>query len=64
MLPATTMKQLSVLKVDAGSPFSRRVLNAALPTETGAKDEARALWQEVAKERPDDNVLRRFAEAR
>lgn len=62
--PATTMKQLSALKVDAGSPFSRRVLYAALLTEVGAKDEARALWQELAKERPDDNVLRRFAEAR
>lgn len=62
--PATTMKQLSALKVDAGSPFSRRVLYAALLTEVGAKEEARALWQELSKEKPDDNVLRRFAEAR
>lgn len=62
--PATTMKQLSALKADVGAPFSRRVLYAALLTEVGAKEEARALWQELAKEKPDDNVLRRFAEAR
>ncbi|MCX7157106.1 MAG: hypothetical protein NTW45_11775 [Rhodocyclales bacterium] len=62
--PAATIKQLSALKVDASSPFSRRVLYAALLTEVGAKDEARELWKELAKEKPDDNVLRKFAEAR
>lgn len=62
--PAATLRQLSALKADARSPFSRRVLYAALLTEVGAKEEARALWQELAKEKPDDNVLRRFAEAR
>lgn len=62
--PAATLKQLSALKADARSPFSRRVLYAALLTEVGAKEEARVLWQELAREKPDDNVLRRFAEAR
>lgn len=61
---ATTLKQLSALKADSRSPFSRRVLYAALLTEVGAKEEARALWQELAKEKPDDKVLRKFAEAR
>jgi len=62
--PAATLKQLSALKADAGSPFSRRVLYAALLTEVGAKEEARTLWQELSREKPDDKVLRRFAEAR
>lgn len=62
--PADTIKQLSALKADARSPFSRRVLYAALLTEVGAKEEAKALWQELAKEKPEDNVLRKFAEAR
>lgn len=62
--PAATLKQLSALKADARSPFSRRVLYAALLTEVGAKEEARVLWQELAKEKPDDKVLRKFAEAR
>lgn len=62
--PAATLKQLSALKADARSPFSRRVLYAALLTEVGARDEARALWQELSREKPEDNVLRRFAEAR
>lgn len=62
--PAATLKQLSALKADAGSPFSRRVLYAALLTEAGAKEEARALWQELSREKPDDKVLRRFAEGR
>jgi hypothetical protein len=62
--PAATIKQLSALKADARSPFSRRVLYAALLTEVGAKEEARELWKELAQEKPDDNVLRKFAEAR
>ncbi len=62
--PAATLKQLSALKADAHSPFSRRVLYAALLTEVGAKQEARALWQELSREKPDDKVLRKFAEAR
>lgn len=62
--PAATIKQLSALRADARSPFSRRVLYAALLTEVGAKDEARELWRELAMEKPDDKVLRRFAEAR
>lgn len=62
--PAATIKQLSALKVDANAPFSRRVLYAALLTEVGAKEEAREIWKELAKEKPDDAVLRKFADAR
>ena len=62
--PSAVITQLAALKADAGSPFSRRVLYAALLTEVGAKEEARTLWRELSKERPDDSVLRKFAEAR
>lgn len=62
--PAATIKQLSALKADAHAAFSRRVLYAAMLTEVGAKEEARELWRELAQEKPDDNVLRKFAEAR
>ncbi len=44
---------LDQIKPDRDAPFSQRVLYAAQLQEAGAVDEARLLWQALAKERPD-----------
>lgn len=62
--PAATIRQLEAMKAAPNAPFSRRVLYAALLTEAGAREEARPLWRELAKERPEDRVLQKFADGR
>ena len=41
--------------------FSERVLYAALLESEGAHEAARPLWQSLARERPDDETLKRWA---
>jgi len=42
----------------AGAPFSERVLYAVFLEEKGFKYDARRIWRELAKERPDDAVAK------
>ena len=54
--------QLGKLRPGAKASFSDRVLYAAALDDLALKAEARELWRKLAAERPDDAVLRRFAE--
>ena len=54
----TTAKSILAQSPQAGSSFSDRVLFAVFLEEKGFKYDARRLWKELAKERPDDLVAR------
>lgn len=55
---STTAKTIQAQSPQAGSSFSDRVLYAVFLEEKGFKYDARRLWRELAKERPDDLVAR------
>lgn len=57
--PQAVIDRLNRLKPGAGAGFAERVLYAAQLQEAGARDDANALWQALAAERPDDEGLRR-----
>ena len=59
---AEVIKRLDELKPAADAPFGRRVLYAAQLREAGAMAEARELWQALARERPNDEVLKSLAD--
>lgn len=59
--PAEVQALLARLKPEAEAPFARRVLYAAQVEQAGAKAKARALWQALSRERPDDETLRQRA---
>jgi hypothetical protein len=61
VVAADVIKMLEQLKPDNGASYSRRVLYAAQLQEAGAVDEARQLWQALAREKPDDPNLGRLA---
>ena len=48
----------------AGAPFGDRVLFALLLDDTGLREAARALWDELARERPADPRLRTLSGSR
>ena len=52
---------LAQIKPENDASFSRRVLYAAQLQEAGAVEEARLIWQALAKERPDDATVARLA---
>lgn len=62
MATAEAIERLGRLRPEAGAPFGRRVLYAALLREAGAAEDARALWKVLAQEKPEDEVLRALAE--
>lgn len=53
-----TAKSIHAQSPQAGASFSERVLYAVFLEEKGFKYDARILWKELAKERPDDLVAR------
>lgn len=53
-----TTKSIQAQSPQAGSSFSERVLYAVFLEEKGFKYDARRLWRELAKERPDDLVAK------
>lgn len=53
-----TAKTIQAQSPQAGSSFSERVLYAVFLEGNGFKYDARRLWKELAKERPDDLVAR------
>jgi len=55
---SATAKAIQAQSPQAGSSFSDRVLYAVFLEEKGFKYDARRLWRELAKERPDDLVAR------
>lgn len=55
-------QRLAQFKPGDGATFSRRALYAALLMEAGVTEEARALWQTLRAERPEDPSLARLAE--
>lgn len=55
---SATAKTIQAQNPQAGSSFSDRVLYAVFLEEKGFKYDARRLWRELAKERPDDLVAR------
>lgn len=55
---SATAKAIQAQSPQAGSSFSDRVLYAVFLEEKGFKYDARHLWKELAKERPDDLVAR------
>jgi hypothetical protein len=60
--PAEVIKRLDDLKPAADAPFGRRVLYASQLREAGAIADAQALWKALARERPEDEVLKALAE--
>ncbi len=52
---------LLAAKPDPEAGFSDRLLYASLLAQLDVKDEAKALWQTLARERPEDPNLRRLA---
>lgn len=62
VLGAADIQRLGQFKAGEGSEFSRRALYAALLMEAGASDEAKAIWQALRAERPDDPGLAKLAE--
>jgi hypothetical protein len=54
---STTAKSIQAQTPQADSSFSERVLYAVFLEENGFKYDARRLWKELAKERPDDLVV-------
>lgn len=58
---AEAMERLARLRPAADAPFARRVLYAAQLREAGAVEEARRAFAALARERPDDEVLRQQA---
>jgi hypothetical protein len=60
--PAEVIKRLEDLRPAADAPFGRRVLYASQLREAGAIADAQALWKILARERPDDEVLKALAE--
>lgn len=60
--PAEVMRRLAELRPAANAPFSRRVLYAAQLREAGADADANELWKALARERPNDDVLKGLAE--
>lgn len=58
---AATIERLASARAAAGSDFARRVLYALQLREVGADSDARAEWQLLASERPDDPRLRELA---
>ena len=61
VVTAESAALLAQIKPDSDASFSRRVLYAAQLQEAGAADEARLIWQSLAKERPDDPSVARLA---
>lgn len=57
VVPDDLVKLLAQIKPDKDAPHSRWVLYAAQLQEAGAADEARLIWQMLAKERPEDPNL-------
>lgn len=53
-----TAKSIQAQSPQAGASFSDRVLYAVFLEEKGFKYDARRIWRELAKERPDDLVAR------
>ena len=62
VVSADAMKNLVLLRPAPDSPIGRKVLYAAQLREAGATEEAKIIWKALAKERPDDQTLRSFAE--
>lgn len=58
MADNATAKTIQAQTPQAGSSFSERVLYAVFLEEKGFKYDARQLWKELAKERPDDLVAK------
>lgn len=58
---AARAKVIENARPAAGASFSERVLYAALLESEGAREAARPIWQALARERPDDETLRRWA---
>lgn len=56
-----TIERLATARTAAGHDFARRVLYALQLREAGADSDARAEWQLLASERPDDPRLRELA---
>jgi hypothetical protein len=59
---ADAISRLDQLKPEANAPFGRRVLYAVQLGEAGATAEAKERWKALARERPDDDVIRALAE--
>lgn len=55
---SATAQSIQAQSPPAGSAFSDRVLHAVFLEEKGFKYDARRLWKELAKERPDNLVAR------
>ncbi|OGS91947.1 MAG: hypothetical protein A2Z95_03475 [Gallionellales bacterium GWA2_60_18] len=51
-------KAIRSQRPQAGASFSERVLYAIFLEENGFKYDARRIWQELARERPDDAVVK------
>jgi hypothetical protein len=56
-----TAKRLGKARPEKGSEFSAQVLYAALLDGEGFGHDAMAIWQALARERPDDTALQRLA---
>ena len=54
-------EQAAKLKPAAGAPVSERVAYAAWLGSQELNDEARAAWQQLSRERPDDPQLKALA---
>lgn len=62
VLADAELRRLAPFRPAEGADFSRRSLYAALLMEAGATEEARALWQTLRAERPDDPALAKLAD--
>lgn len=62
LAPPEVQARLAAAKPSAEAAFADRLLFAALLAQEGLAHDAREAWGELARERPEDPVLRRLAE--
>lgn len=62
LLPKLQRDQLQAASPKEGASFSDRLVYAALLEQLEVRDEARALWKSLAKERPGEEALKALSE--
>lgn len=63
IISATDRDQLASLQPAAGASFAERVVYAKALEHLGVRDDARVLWRDLARERPDNPALQIYLKA-
>jgi hypothetical protein len=62
VVDAAAARRIAAARPKPGARFSERLLFAAQLETEGLAHESRQAWRELAKERPDDPTLKRWAQ--